>query len=163
GAGSKQAPFHQMMRIMTQDIAVLAGTGLGFVGIDQQVMRAAVTDLGHEGPFERSRETGATPAAQARGLDLIGDPVATGVDELLGAHPGAARTRALERPVALAVEIGENAIFISEHSSHSYRDFLPKTRVYSSAPPRASTSACASQLPRAARPLRLRDSSSLAI
>jgi hypothetical protein len=56
GAGGQQAALDQMVRIVPQDFAVLAGAGLGFVGVDNQVMRAAVIDLGHEGPFEAGRE-----------------------------------------------------------------------------------------------------------
>src|SRR5690606_9746630 len=77
--------------------------------------RAAVIDLGHEGPFEAGGEAGTAAAAEARGLDLVGDPVAALLDEALGAGPGAALARALEAPVALTVEIGEDAILVGEH------------------------------------------------
>ena len=91
GAAREQRAFDQMMRIVPQDFAVLAGAGLGLVGIDDEVVRTPVVDLGHEGPFERRRETGAAAAPQARALDLVGDPVAPALDERLGVLPAAAR------------------------------------------------------------------------
>jgi hypothetical protein len=117
GAAGEQAALDQMVRIVPQDLAVLAGAGLGLVGIDEELARAAVVDalLGHEGPLERRRETGAAAAAQARALDLVDDPVATVVDELLGVHPAAASACPFEAPVAVAVEIGEDAIFVFKH------------------------------------------------
>src|SRR5262249_16861482 len=37
-----EAAFHEQMRIMPHDLAVLAGTGLGFVGIDDEITRTSV-------------------------------------------------------------------------------------------------------------------------
>src|SRR6185312_14931879 len=71
--------------------------------------------LGHEGPFEGGGETGAAASAQPRALDLICDPVAAAIDERLGVLPGATRPCAGEVPVALPVEIGEDAVLVSEH------------------------------------------------
>jgi hypothetical protein len=119
GAAGDQATFDQVMRIVAQDFAILAGAGLGFVGVDQQVVGAAIVDLGHERPFEAGRETRAATATQAGGLDLVGDPVPTLVEKFLGAIPTAALARAFEAPVALAVKVGEDAILVSEQFSHS--------------------------------------------
>src|SRR5690606_7523050 len=69
GASGDQAPFNKVMRIMAQDFAVLAGAGLGFVRVDDEIVRATVADLGHEAPFEASREPRTATAAQARCLD----------------------------------------------------------------------------------------------
>src|SRR6185312_8759016 len=77
----EQATLDQLMRIVANDVAILAGARFGFVGVD----------------------------------DEIAWPVAALKDQVLGAVPIAARLRAFERPVELAVEIGEDAVFVGEH------------------------------------------------
>src|SRR5690606_22608223 len=99
GAARDQASFDKMVRVVAQDFPVLAGAGLGFVGIDDEVVRAAVIDLGHEAPFQPGREPRAAATAQARGLDLVGQPFAALVEQILGAAPGAATARAFEAPI----------------------------------------------------------------
>ena len=115
-AGDETA-FDQKMRIVAHDLPVLAGAGLRFVGVDDEIGGPRRIGLRHEGPFEAGRKTGAAAPAQARGLHLIDDPVLALVDQRLGIVPGAARARALEAPVAEAVEIGEDAILVFEHLS----------------------------------------------
>ena len=100
---------------MPHDLAVLAGAGLGLVGIDDEVVRPPVRLLRHERPFEAGREAGAAAAAQARGLDLVDDAVAALLQDRLGAVPGAARPRAFEAPVVQAVEVLEDAVLVGEH------------------------------------------------
>ena len=39
GAAGDQAPLDQQMRIVPHDLAVLAGAGLGLVGVDDEIMR----------------------------------------------------------------------------------------------------------------------------
>ena len=39
GAAGDQAALDQEMRIVPHDLAVLAGAGLGFVGVDHEIMR----------------------------------------------------------------------------------------------------------------------------
>ena len=100
-AAGEQAALDEVVRIVPQDLAVLAGAGLGLVGVDEQLVRPPVVGLGHEGPFERGGEPCPAAAAQARGLDLVGDPVAALVDEALGAAPtrrAHARPRGPSRP-----------------------------------------------------------------
>ena len=63
GEGGEEAALDQEMRIMPHDLAVLAGAGLGFVGVDHEIVRAPVRLLGHEGPFEAGRETCPATAA----------------------------------------------------------------------------------------------------
>ena len=112
-----QAALDQQMRIVPHDLAVLAGAGLGLVGVDDEVVRPAVVLLRHERPLQPGREAGAAAAAQARRLHLVDDPVAALLDDGLGAVPGAARARALEAPVLETVEIAEDAILVGEHRS----------------------------------------------
>src|SRR5262249_43832784 len=116
GAPGYQAALDQEMRIVPHDLAVLAGAGLRLVGIDHEIMRA-VGLLGHERPLEPGREAGAAAPTLARGLHLVDDRVAPLLQDRLGAVPGAARARAVEAPVALAVEIPEDAVLVVEHRS----------------------------------------------
>ena len=48
GEAGDKTTLHQFMRIVAQNVAVLAGAGFGFVGIDHQVGRAAIRLLWHE-------------------------------------------------------------------------------------------------------------------
>src|ERR1700733_12942652 len=111
-----QAAFDQQMRVMPHDLAVLAGAGLGLVGIDHEIAREAVGRLlGHEQPFPPGRKPRPAASAQPRSLHLGYDPVAALVDDRLGAVPGATATRAFETPVLEAVEIAEDAVLVVEH------------------------------------------------
>ena len=65
GEGGDEATFNELLRIIAHDLAVLAGAGLGFVGIDHEVMRATTGILGHEGPFETCGEASAATTAKA--------------------------------------------------------------------------------------------------
>ena len=61
----EQAALDEEMRIVPHDLAVLAGAGLGLVGIDHEIARPPVGGfLGHERPFQPGRE--ARPAATAQ-------------------------------------------------------------------------------------------------
>src|SRR5665213_2791613 len=111
-----QAALDQKMRIVPHDLAVLAGAGFRFVGIDHEIARPAVLGfLWHERPFQAGRETRPAAPAQARGLHLVDDPVAALVDDRLGAVPGAAAARAFKTPVFEAIEISEDAVLVVEH------------------------------------------------
>src|SRR5262245_47777898 len=103
------------VRIVAQDVAVLAGAGLGLVGIDDEVGWPAVGLLGHERPFEAGREAGAAASPQVRLLDLVDDGVAATRDQVLGVVPGAALAGAGEAPVMQAVEILEDAVLVAQH------------------------------------------------
>jgi hypothetical protein len=65
GEGRDQAAFDEQVRIVPQDLAVLAGAGLGLVRVDHQVVRPVLHLLGHEGPLQPRAEAGAPAAAQA--------------------------------------------------------------------------------------------------
>ena len=57
--------FQQLVRLVPDDVAILACAGFGLIGVDHQIMRAGADFLGHEGPFQAGRETRAAPAAEA--------------------------------------------------------------------------------------------------
>ena len=63
GEAGNQAALDQQVRIMAHDLAVLAGAGLGLVGIDHQIVRAILDLFGHERPFQAGAE--ARPTAPA--------------------------------------------------------------------------------------------------
>src|SRR5690606_38193346 len=74
-----QAAFDQRMRVVAQDFTILAGARLGFVGIDDEVMRT-IAFLRHEGPLQTGREACTTTTTKTGCLHLVDDPVATLVD-----------------------------------------------------------------------------------
>jgi hypothetical protein len=110
GEARDQAALDQAVRFVAQDLPVLAGARLRLVRIDHQIGRAAVGFLGHEGPFQPGRKARPAPAAQPACLDLFHDGVAPARQDAGGAVPGAARPRPGQRPVADAIEIGEDAV-----------------------------------------------------
>ena len=116
----QHAAFEQFVRLVAQDVAVLAGARLALIGIDDEIA-GPVALLRHEGPFEAGRETGAAAAAQPGFLDLVNDPVAALENYLARAVPIAAAPRAGEAPIAVAIEVREDAIAISEHRRSLWR------------------------------------------
>ena len=112
----EQAALDQRMRVVAHDLAVLAGARLRFVSVDHEIGWARrIGRLGHERPFEPGRETRAAAPAQAGGLHLVDDPVASLVDQRLGVVPAAAGARAFQAEIAEAVEIGEDAVLVLKH------------------------------------------------
>ncbi len=117
GEAADQAAFQKLVRLVAQDLAVLAGARLAFVGVDHQIMRASVVHLRHERPFEAGEEAGAAAPAHPRFLDLVHDPLAALCQDRLGAVPVAACPRALEPPIVQAVEVREDAVLVAQHHS----------------------------------------------
>src|SRR6185312_13077845 len=105
----EDAALDQFVRIVAQDVAVLAGAGLALVGVDDEIARPLAL-LRHERPFEPGREAGAAAAAQPGFLAFVDDPVAALGDDGLGAVPVAAPARPGETPIVLAIEVGEDAV-----------------------------------------------------
>src|SRR5215471_17257194 len=64
--------FDQLVRITFHDDAILAGSRLAFVCVAAQINRFAGI-LRYKTPFHARRETGAAPAAKARGFGLFDD------------------------------------------------------------------------------------------
>src|SRR5437667_327135 len=83
GAG-QQAALEEFVRVVAQDVAVLAGAGLALVGVDHEIGRPLAL-LRHERPFEPGRKAGAAAAAQPRFLAFVDDPVAAFEDDFPGA------------------------------------------------------------------------------
>ena len=114
-----QRAFDQLVRIVADDLAVLARTRLGLVGIDHQEARPPVAAfLGHERPFHAGGEAGPAASAQAGVLHLLDDRVLPTLQQRLGVIPVAPRHRGLQAPRLIAVEVGEDAVLVSEaHAS----------------------------------------------
>src|SRR5690606_12756255 len=70
-AGDGHALDHRV-RVVAQDVAVLAGARLGLVRVAQDVLLARRIAR-HEAPLQAGREAGAATAAQARLLDHLDD------------------------------------------------------------------------------------------
>ena len=62
--GGHHAAFDQKVRIVTHDLAVLAGARLGLVCIDDKIVRTVTNLFRHEGPFEAGRKACPAPAAK---------------------------------------------------------------------------------------------------
>ena len=61
------------------------------------------------------------------GLHLFDDGIAPFCQNGFGAVPGAARTRAFQAPVVLAVKISKDAVFVSQHHAFSLSVVAPPT------------------------------------
>merc|ERR1719447_502769 len=113
GGAGDQAAFNQSVRVVPHDLAILASSWLALVSIDHQVLGAAVIWLVHEAPLEAAGEASTTPASQTAGLDLVNDPLATLLHDLLGLVPLTALHGSLEPPVMAAIDVGEDSVSIS--------------------------------------------------
>jgi len=113
--GGDEAAFDELLRIVTQDVAILAGTRLGLVRVHDEVMRAAIGLLRHERPFEAGREARAATAAQAGLLHLVENPVTALRDDCRRTVPIAALACSGQAPVLEPVEIGENPVLVFKH------------------------------------------------
>merc|ERR1719193_768434 len=87
GGASDQAAFNQSVRVVPHDLTILASSRLALVSVDHQVLGAAVVWLVHEAPLEAAGEASTTPPPQTAGLDLVDDPLATLLHDLLGLVP----------------------------------------------------------------------------
>ena len=138
GETGHDTAFEKLVRLVTDDVAVLACAGFGFVGIDDQIMRTRAYLLRHEGPFQPGRKAGTAAPAKAGGLDPLDDLVMAKLQELCRVLPVATLARAGKTGVHPAIEIGEDAILVSQHSvlpippasvrEASWRRHPPRTR-----------------------------------
>ena len=110
GEAREQRAFDQELRIMAHDVPILASAGLGFIGVDDEVVRAAVRLLWHERPFQSGGKARPAAASQSRSLHLLDDGVVPALDHGPGAVPSTAGACRLESPVMEAVEVSEDAV-----------------------------------------------------
>ena len=114
GSTSNQAALHQGVRVVTHDLTILASSRLTFVSIDDQVLWATIIRLVHEAPLETTGESSSTPPSQPTGLDLINDPLAALLHDLLGLVPLAPGHGPLDPPVVAAIDVGEDPVLVSQ-------------------------------------------------
>ena len=74
GEAGDDGSFNDGVRIVQEDQVVLAGAGLAFVAVDQNVLGLGRL-LGHERPLQAGGKARAAAAAQIGGLHLVDDPV----------------------------------------------------------------------------------------
>ncbi len=105
GEAGNQRAFQQLMRIVADDLAVLAGAGLGLVRVDdQEIGLTGLRLLGHEAPLHAGREAGAAAPAQSGGLDRVDDRVLADGHQRLGIVPVPALLRSLQPRLLEAVD-----------------------------------------------------------
>lgn len=77
----------QLVRVVTQDVSILAGPGLALVGVADDVLLAGHRAR-HEAPLQASREPCSAATTQRRELDLLDDVgrVRTLAQDLLPLH-----------------------------------------------------------------------------
>ena len=106
------------MRIVADYLAVLAGSGFGFVGVDDEKARTSVFALfWHERPFEAGREASTTTTTKTGSLHFLDDIVMPARDQRLGVIPVATLLRRFQAPVLKAIQIGEDAVLIGKHQN----------------------------------------------
>src|SRR3546814_633090 len=127
-AGDQRA-FDQLVRIVADDLAVLAGAGLGFIGVDDEEIGTALAGLlGHEAPLHAGREARAAAAAQTRRFDRLDDLVLADSHQRLGIIPVPALLRRLQVPGLEPVDVGEDAVLVGERSDgHAPASVTPAT------------------------------------
>jgi len=74
GIARDDHPFEHLVRVLVDDLAVLEGAGLRFVGVADEIDRLGVFLGIDEAPFHAAGKSGAAAPAQLGGLDL-GDDV----------------------------------------------------------------------------------------
>ena len=113
---SDQRAFNQLMRVMTDDLAILAATRLGFIGVDdEEIGPLGRWCLGHEAPFHSRRETRTTASAQARRLHFLNNRILPDLHEVRRFVPVTTRLRRFQGKVLIAVKVGEDAVFVIQH------------------------------------------------
>ena len=110
-----QAAFDQFVRIVAHDVPILARSRLALVGVDHEICRPAVRDLGHERPLHAGGKPGAAAPAQPGRFHLVDDRVAPAQQYLGRLVPVTTRPRARKTPIVLAIQVGENPIAILQH------------------------------------------------
>merc|ERR1719400_1763539 len=109
---SNQAALHQGVRVVAHDLTILASSWLAFIGIDNQVFGAAVIRFVHEAPLETTGESSTAPSPEPARLDLIYDPLAPLLHNLLGLVPLASLHGTLQPPVMATINVSKDSVRI---------------------------------------------------
>jgi hypothetical protein len=117
-----QRALDQLVRIVADDLAILAAARLGFIGVyDKEVRPIGLRLLGHERPFGAGREPCPAAATQTRRLHHVDDRVLAERHQILGVVPIAAHDSRVDIPRLETVDVGKDAVLIGEHQAHSPR------------------------------------------
>lgn len=113
GETDHQGPFDQFVRVIAEDLAILAGAWLGLIRIDDQVGGTAIGVLfGHEGIFQSGGKTGAATAAQPGLFNFVDDPIGTHREYVFGLVPVSSLHGTLDAKVAIAIYICKYTITV---------------------------------------------------
>ena len=112
---SNHTALKQLVWLMADNVAVLACTWLGLIGIDDEVMRTILDFLGHERPFQPGRKASAAPSTQARSLHPLDDLVRAQLEQLRRIRPVTPLRGPLEASITPPIDVGENTICILKH------------------------------------------------
>eukprot|EP00354_Favella_ehrenbergii_P010829 CAMPEP_0170466100 /NCGR_PEP_ID=MMETSP0123-20130129/10192_1 /TAXON_ID=182087 /ORGANISM="Favella ehrenbergii, Strain Fehren 1" /LENGTH=420 /DNA_ID=CAMNT_0010732155 /DNA_START=1151 /DNA_END=2414 /DNA_ORIENTATION=- len=118
----------ELVRVVTQDLAVLASAGLRLVGVDNQVRWSAVGNLGHEGVLQTRGETSAAATAQARLFDFIDDPIGAHRENVFRLMPVTALEGTIDPGTAILVQVGEDAVLVRQVAIHARGNTLHHRR-----------------------------------
>lgn len=112
------------MRIVPQNLTILAGSWLALIAINNKILRPAVTWLVHEAPLQSRGESCASTASEAGGFDFIDDPLRPFEDDFLGFVPISPRHGSLQAPIVSAIEVSKDSVFIGQRPKFGLGRFL---------------------------------------
>ena len=112
---ANETAFYQLVRIVPDDLPVLARARFRLVGVDHEIMRFVLHLFRHEGPFHAGRETRAAASAQPGILHIFDDVFRAAGKDLFRGAPVAALAGAFKAPVEPAVEVCEDAVLVPQH------------------------------------------------
>ena len=114
--GSNDHALNHDMRVVHQDVAVLAGTGLTLVGVAHQVLLAREL-AGHEAPLQTRGEACASATTQTRFLDGGNHLILAQAFTAILAQDGAKRLVAAARFIVLDAPVGAIEVRIDLRSN----------------------------------------------
>jgi hypothetical protein len=120
GVGTDDDALDEQVRVLDQDVAVLEGGRLGFVGVDRQVDRFAGV-LGEKAPFDPGGKAGPAAATQPASLDLVDDVFRFGGKELVQRLIGPVLLGDLEGMAVFEVEPGAENLHLHNRSPPTAR------------------------------------------
>src|SRR5690625_4523599 len=106
------------MRVVAQDMTVVAGTRLGLVGVARQVFLTR-RRARHERPFQAGWKTRATASAQGGVLDRFNNFLGRDFvpENLFPGAPAADLSVGCQRPALVLVKMGEDDVVFSHSQS----------------------------------------------
>mmetsp|Transcript_13526 Transcript_13526/g.36624 ORF Transcript_13526/g.36624 Transcript_13526/m.36624 type:complete len:318 (-) Transcript_13526:32-985(-) len=119
GCTCDHGALNELMRLIADDLTVLACSRLRLISIHHDVGWPTIRDLGHEAVLEARVEPCATSTSQPRLFNLVDEPVTTLVQDVLGAVVITSLLGTLKKGIVPAINVGEDAVFIFQPPKHS--------------------------------------------